>query len=49
MAGNLISDVLETLKSPISCCGSLSHHLYTSHSAYVATDTESNGAKIDGF
>ena len=21
----------------------------TSHSAYVATDTESNGAKIDGF
>ena len=22
---------------------------YTSHSAYVATDTESNGAKIDGF
>ena len=23
--------------------------LYTSHSAYVATETESNGAKIDGF
>ena len=23
--------------------------LGTSHSAYVATDTESNGAKIDGF
>ena len=23
--------------------------LATSHSAYVATDTESNGAKIDGF
>ena len=22
---------------------------FTSHSAYVATDTESNGAKIDGF
>ena len=22
---------------------------YTSHSAYIATDTESNGAKIDGF
>ena len=23
--------------------------LHTSHSAYVATGTESNGAKIDGF
>ena len=23
--------------------------LFTSHSAYVATETESNGAKIDGL
>ena len=25
------------------------HHYYTSHSAYVATATESDGVKIDGL
>ena len=37
------------IKPPLLCKKNPLFWLDTSHSAYVATDTESNGAKIDGF
>ena len=37
-------DTIENVSKPIIFLTSF----YTSHSAYVATETESNGAKIDG-
>ena len=40
MVGTIHNDLLIKMKA---------YTIVTSHSAYVVTDTESNGAKIDGF
>ena len=53
MVKNNDANVLELHKVSIRHCDQImlqsDDQSVTSHSAYVATDTESNGAKIDGF